>query len=394
MKRMILGGLMMVLGNLNYGADNPGVFNVKEFGARGDGVTDDTLAVQKAFEQVRQSESGGTVLFPNGKFIITKPIDARYSYPKGLSIIGTGSRQSAIIYKGEGVLFDIVSSSEGHSGFIDTFMMKDLFLQGSNKKGTTAIRLKNFETPFLIENCRFELWGDFAVILDKYAMEGTIRLCAFNTNARGILFNGYNDRVVLEETSFWRHEYESLKICSSRVRVQNCFFGKAGTAVLFSKGPLQAGIWSSFLFCDFEGQRDMKCFVQIGDENSAQSIFRGLKFIRCRFGVNPKTLKQGLAGDALLAADSKKEAHDIPVCFLINRPLRESEIEGCNFVNIKKYAVEAAIPAADLKECVHNNYELNSIENALDAKGIHFAPGTENIFSYITKNYPAADEKK
>ncbi|MFA5645306.1 MAG: glycosyl hydrolase family 28-related protein [Candidatus Ratteibacteria bacterium] len=44
-------------------------FNVKDFGAQGDGVTDDTGSVQKAIDTV--GKSGGTLLFPPGTYQIT-----------------------------------------------------------------------------------------------------------------------------------------------------------------------------------------------------------------------------------------------------------------------------------------------------------------------------------
>jgi hypothetical protein len=48
--------------------------NVKSFGAKGDGHTDDTWAVIKAIEQARW---GSAVFFPAGKYVITKRIDIR-----------------------------------------------------------------------------------------------------------------------------------------------------------------------------------------------------------------------------------------------------------------------------------------------------------------------------
>lgn len=42
-----------------------GVFNVMDHGAKGDGQTNDTIAIQAAFQSAAKSGSGGTVLFPN-----------------------------------------------------------------------------------------------------------------------------------------------------------------------------------------------------------------------------------------------------------------------------------------------------------------------------------------
>ena len=46
--------------------------NVKRYGAKGDGKTDDTLAIQAAIDTIRQS--GGKVFFPEGNYLISKAL--------------------------------------------------------------------------------------------------------------------------------------------------------------------------------------------------------------------------------------------------------------------------------------------------------------------------------
>src|SRR5688500_12633250 len=60
--------------------------NVQWFGAKGDGITDDTAAVQLAINFLKSIE-GGTVFFPKGKYVITNVdfIGKQYS---NISIIG------------------------------------------------------------------------------------------------------------------------------------------------------------------------------------------------------------------------------------------------------------------------------------------------------------------
>ena len=47
-------------------------FNVKDFGAVGDGVQDDTQALQKCFDTAQQH--GGTAFLPCGRYLVTETL--------------------------------------------------------------------------------------------------------------------------------------------------------------------------------------------------------------------------------------------------------------------------------------------------------------------------------
>ncbi|MBJ8098446.1 BppU family phage baseplate upper protein [Bacillus cereus group sp. N11] len=76
--------------------------NVKDFGAKGDGITDDTVAVQAAIDYayntytVNSSATGNEVIFPKGIYMV----DTIY-IPQNINIKGDGSR-STIIRKLDG----------------------------------------------------------------------------------------------------------------------------------------------------------------------------------------------------------------------------------------------------------------------------------------------------
>lgn len=54
----------------------PGIWNVRDFGARGDGKTDDWRAIQDAVDVVREAGSGVLVIPPShSAYIISKPVD-------------------------------------------------------------------------------------------------------------------------------------------------------------------------------------------------------------------------------------------------------------------------------------------------------------------------------
>lgn len=61
----------------------PGVYNIKDFGAVGDGKTDDTAAFKSAMAFVA-ARNGGTLNIPEGDFVISQPI----TLPSGLKMQG------------------------------------------------------------------------------------------------------------------------------------------------------------------------------------------------------------------------------------------------------------------------------------------------------------------
>lgn len=67
---------------------NNAVYNVKDFGAVGDGVTNDTAAIQAAINQAKLSKA--RVFFPTGQYVVT---DTLLLYA-GVSLIGAGTSQS------------------------------------------------------------------------------------------------------------------------------------------------------------------------------------------------------------------------------------------------------------------------------------------------------------
>jgi hypothetical protein len=59
-------------------AARPGSFNVKDFGARGDGVADDTSAAQSAINAAAKNAGGGTVIFPKGTYLLNSAYPSRH----------------------------------------------------------------------------------------------------------------------------------------------------------------------------------------------------------------------------------------------------------------------------------------------------------------------------
>jgi hypothetical protein len=74
------------------------VYNVKGFGVKGDGVTDDTVAIQEAVNSLQanigyEGISGGIIFFPPGEYRIKSPINITIP---GVTVLGSGAFTTSI----------------------------------------------------------------------------------------------------------------------------------------------------------------------------------------------------------------------------------------------------------------------------------------------------------
>jgi len=132
--------------------------SIEWFGAKGDGVTDDAKAVQKAVDQV--SLNGGTVVFGVGTYYITSPISVTSS---GVCLVGRGY---STLIKGSGAGNQHIIEVHGVDANNRISNIEIAYLRinpQSSVGGGTAIRC------FYIENSLFHhLWiedSDGGVIL-------------------------------------------------------------------------------------------------------------------------------------------------------------------------------------------------------------------------------------
>ncbi len=137
--------------------------DVKEFGAKGDGKTDDTEAILKAI----QNSVNGQIEFPKGEYKITRTIEIRLSEHGTLSVSGNGGT-GKILMAGEGPAFRFIGSHDKGSALPSTVkpitwekermpMVSDLEILGLNEKAD-GLEFRNTMQPtirgVLIRNVR------------------------------------------------------------------------------------------------------------------------------------------------------------------------------------------------------------------------------------------------
>ncbi|MBQ4029589.1 MAG: glycoside hydrolase family 28 protein, partial [Prevotella sp.] len=75
MKNKLFLSVVMLLTSLGLFAQTP-VYNVMDYGAKGDGITDDAIAIQRAIDAC-SAKGGGQVYLPCGKTFLAGPIELK-----------------------------------------------------------------------------------------------------------------------------------------------------------------------------------------------------------------------------------------------------------------------------------------------------------------------------
>lgn len=194
----------------------PAVTDVRDYGALGDGVADDTTAINAA---VAAAHSAGTsIYFPAGEYLVT----AFPALDDHDIVHGDGMDHTTIIFSGSGTLVTLSSKMRVHfknMGFWITgvsgqgFRLSNCFscsfdsvmVRGSHTSATyptylstVGIRLDSNTGGTMIINC---LISNFGTGLATYCIQNYVTNCKFTTNYTGVLGSGNNDNAGLSITN-------------------------------------------------------------------------------------------------------------------------------------------------------------------------------------------------
>ena len=185
------------LGTWNNGQANTrtytgsGTINVKDYGATGDGVTDDTTAIQAAID-VAEAADGGEIYFPKGIYAISSTLEVA---KKGISLIGSSMDAT------DGVI--LLSKTGGT--FTDDIM---LLLNIAKSDTTTWVdAYPNFQSGE-IKNIAFSNFNSGTVITGlkaiKYSGSHKFENIHFRRFAKSIekASGDYGDTVTIERCAF------------------------------------------------------------------------------------------------------------------------------------------------------------------------------------------------
>lgn len=185
--------------------------SVKDFGAKGDGTTDDTAAIQAAVTSL--TSSGGTLLFPAGNYKTTAPIN----WLPRVNLLGVGGHVgSRIVGTHSGNLFQYVN--------IDFVIVEKLAFDGS---GCTAFRQTgtggNYTQNLTVRDCHFYgqltecIYGNliFAKIVDNtFGYYGTVGAAHRHIVSFGSATNITNANVISGNRFYSAKGNESIRFDS------------------------------------------------------------------------------------------------------------------------------------------------------------------------------------
>lgn len=122
-------------------------FNVKSYGAVGDGTADDTAALQSAFDAA--AAVNGTVTMPEGRYVVTSTVTIT-GVTNGLKLVGVGPEKTII----DGGALATVTQDVGQ---VDCATSDHLLIQGIQFENDGLIETLTFRgcSHFVVENCRF-----------------------------------------------------------------------------------------------------------------------------------------------------------------------------------------------------------------------------------------------
>ena len=192
------------------------VVSVRDFGAVGDGVADDTAAIQAA---ITHASSARIRLFvPNGKYKITATITTPangYIFLSGESVACTAQGQDYT--KFSTFFFDPLSATVLLDlGALNYFGFENmLFVSSDNTQAWTGVQIGTLgggsaqqsaaqAAPFLMSQVSFHDWGGTALSLGGETY-GNVNNCHFHKCAQAVAINGQGE-VSFDGTYFQRME--------------------------------------------------------------------------------------------------------------------------------------------------------------------------------------------
>ena len=330
-----------------------GAFNVKDFGAKGDGAADDAKAFQTAVSAA--GSVNGVVMVPASttKYVIGSPLNLAAN----TTIQGAGGQSPTVrLAGGANTLFNFLGTREAEGLNVT---LSNLTLESGSRGSGVAVRVRNFSGLFLrdvnINHFNLGLWADWGIGVHLYG-------CNLVLNKRGLQVGGvggsggirggarradpFMDTVVVDACGFAQNELDINDMGSSRalggIVIRNSSFFEAYTNPVSGKslyirlanrkGVTVYGNW-------FEGGQPSRTCVYLGNHDYDGSA-TGMCYGAAIFGND--FLQTGSPGTVGVDIARCEAATVFANCFEFapgNSPVRLADSAGRNTIGQNAYVV-------------------------------------------------------
>ena len=269
--------------------------SIKDFGAKGDSITDDTLAFKNAISSCK--ELGKALYIPQGAYVITETLNIDF---RNFKIFGDSSDKnillnnehggkisSSLVYKGNETLFKLGdASTEAYQG-IQGFTIKDIYLinesqltldldnptakaYGRGKYGANSICIEDFEggcsllENVTIENFEVGYYGRRADISEFYRLK--INYCKNGVVADNLPQTIFRDGYFIGNDTVFE-----IKSSTVDLNVYNSRFVKNGSSnnsTINIFGYCKNINFNNCWFEDHNNDNINNCFIDISKEST------------------------------------------------------------------------------------------------------------------------------
>lgn len=146
------------------------VINVKQYGALGNGTTDDTSTIQAAINYASGITSfGGSVYFPAGTYSITS-----LTIPSYVKLHGATRDSSILLYSGTGIALQ-----KNNSGITHGVEISDLTIKGTDGSGGTGLKIDSFRRG-VFRNLTIDMFRNAGNTGVGLLFDNAFENCSFN----------------------------------------------------------------------------------------------------------------------------------------------------------------------------------------------------------------------